>query len=76
MIESTSSPGCADPYHGLYRAATVYVVDLNGPNEQFFRRGDRVLAAKVAASAQPRLSLNHHPARQFCHDLMCSVLGA
>jgi len=72
IYDTMSAPDCDTPYEGIFKAATLYIVDLNGEHEEFFVRAERQLAATKAR--KNKLTLAHLPAGQFCHDLMVELL--
>jgi hypothetical protein len=71
---TASAPNCEEPYHGIYKTASVYVLDINGPNEQFFPRGERNTAVRKARTE--RLTLDRVAATSLCHSTMLELLGA
>lgn len=76
LYDVSSFPDCDVAYHGAFAKSnvTVYVVDINGPNEQFFLKSQRNDAAKIARTQ--KLTLAHlHPAN-LCHDAMIGLFGA
>lgn len=74
LYDTASAPECTEVYSGQFQGASVYVVDLNGPNETFFLRAQRGEA--VTKARKEKLTLAHLPARQFCHSVMVELLGA
>lgn len=76
LYDTTSAPGCTEPYSGAFAKSnvTVYVVDINGPQERYFLRKQRDEATRFAR--MNKLTLAHvHPAN-LCHDTMVELFGA
>jgi len=69
-----TAPGCTDPYDGVFRQATVFIVGWNTENEQLFKRGDRTQALKLARTE--KLTFDQVPARSLCHETMMELLGS
>lgn len=74
IYDTTSAPGCTEPYTGAFRSAYIYAVDINGPREQFFVRSERDKAVRLARTE--RLRLDQVAATNLCNDLMIALLGA
>lgn len=76
IYDTMSAPGCIEPYHGAFARSNVYVyvVDINGDDEQFFLRGQRNEASQIARRGRRSLD-TVHPAN-LCHDLMVQLFGA
>jgi hypothetical protein len=76
LYDISSFPDCDTPYHGAFAKSnvTVYVVDINGPNEQFFLKSQRNEAARIARTQ--KLTLAHLRPNNICHDAMVGLFGA
>lgn len=65
---------CSTPYTGMYRSASVYVVDIGGDYERLFTRADATAAVAYAKETKTRIT--HVSAHQLCHDTMIELFGA
>jgi hypothetical protein len=74
MIVLASAPECEQPYSGVFRSASVYVVGLGTDAETVYLRADRERAVRDAK--QRRATFDHLPAKQLCDDKMRELLGA
>lgn len=76
LYDISSVPGCTEPYHGAFAKSTayVYVVDINGPSETFFKRGQRNDATRMARINKLQLA-QVHPSN-LCHETMVALFGA
>lgn len=76
VYDISSAPGCTEAYYGAFSKANVhvYVVDINGPNETFFVRGDRNQATQLARTERLKLDVVHPS--NLCHETMVALFGA
>jgi hypothetical protein len=82
LYDISSAPDCTEPYHGAFAKSNtiVYVVDINGPNETFFKKGQRNEATRMAriqrGEGGRRLLLATVQPANLCHDTMVALFGA
>ena len=69
-----SAPECSEPYNGIYRQATVFVIGYDTDHETLFTRGERTAALRMAR--EQKLSFDQVVARSLCHATMLELLGA
>jgi hypothetical protein len=74
MIALTTAPECAEPYHGAFQGARIYVLGYGTPDERLFRKGDYLEATKLARTRN--LTLDTVLAVNLCHDTMVELLQA
>jgi len=65
---------CTEPYSGIFRQATVFIVGYATLDEQVFVRGERTKALALAKAK--KLSFDQVVARALCHHLMIDLLGS
>lgn len=74
MTLLASAPDCSEPYDGVFRQATVFVVGYGTEREKLFKRGDRTAALSLAKAE--KLTFDQLPARSLCHETMLELLGS
>jgi hypothetical protein len=74
MYDLESLGTCDEPYSGVYRSASIYVVGHGTDKEMVFARSDATAAVEYAK--EHKLKIGHIPARQVCHEAMIAFFGA
>lgn len=74
MTTLQSEPECTEPYDGVFRQATVFIVGYKTEDERLFKRGDRTQA--LAYAKKNKLTFDQVPARSLCHETMLELLGS
>lgn len=67
------APGCTEPYHGAFPAATVYVAGRGDPTEKLFVRTDFDGASEYARRND--IDLVHVSVKQLCHEVVLELFG-
>lgn len=73
LYSMSEAPGCTEPYHGAFPAATVYVADLDGEFEKLFTRKDFDGASEYARRND--VDLVHVAVKQLCHEPVFALFG-
>lgn len=72
LYELRADPECSQPYQGMFRGATVFVVGYGTENETVYKRGERTQAINHAK--EQNLTLDQMPASALCERLMVELL--
>ena len=73
VYELFAAPGCFEPYNGLSRRESVFVVGINTDDERIFPRSDSRDAKAYARETGARF--HHLPANQLCATVMTELFG-
>lgn len=64
---------CTQPYEGIFRQATVFIVGYDTEHETLYVRGDRTKA--LAHAKTSKLTFDQVSARSLCHQACIELLG-